>query len=342
MAAPQRLPARYIALLRDRLRAQQVDTDAWLRQAGIDAARLDAGDGWVSMAELERLIDVGQRLTGRTDFGFELGQQIRLTSHDLLGLGLVGSRNLDSALRMAARHFHLMSEAFSLRYRRSPAMGELLYTPTVPMSTPVLHLHYEAIAGSVQMAVVSLFGPCAFDLHLSMPPPSHVRRYDALLPARFHFDAGALPGVRVLIDADLLDRPLPLADERAAQRVDERCAALAPRPGAEQTDWVEVVRLALRDSPGEQVTLQALADRHKVSARTIDRQLKKQNLQFRDLAQQLKLERACELLRQPGTTVVQVALHLGFSDAANFTRAFRRQLGVTPSEYQASEAAGRG
>jgi AraC-like DNA-binding protein len=45
------------------------------------------------------------------------------------------------------------------------------------------------------------------------------------------------------------------------------------------------------------------------------------------------------MLKEPGATVAHVALHLGFSEAANFSRAFRRVVGVAPSEYQTREAA---
>ena len=327
---------RYVALLRDVLRERGLDIGSWLDAAGVDAARLDADDGGVVPAEVEALLGAAARLGARADdLGFEVGQRIKLTSHDQLSLGLLGSRNFDQAFALAARHFHLMLETFTLRYRRSAAQGELLYAPTVPMPAQALRFQYEAIAVSLQKAVFALAGPVLIELTLSMPEPAHLRRYDALLPARFRFDAAALPGIRVVLDAELLDRPLPLADERLVQRIDERCAALAPRPGNEETDWVEMVRMALRDAPGEQVTLQALAERYKVSTRTIDRQLKKRQLQFRDLARQVRIEHARELLAQPGTTVAQVALRLGFSDAANFTRAFKRELGVAPSAYRA-------
>ena len=66
----------------------------------------------------------------------------------------------------------------------------------------------------------------------------------------------------------------------------------------------------------------------------MDRHLKKENLTFRDISQKGRFERACELLAEPAATVVQVALNLGFSDAASFSRSFRRVVGVSPSEYQ--------
>jgi AraC-like DNA-binding protein len=40
------------------------------------------------------------------------------------------------------------------------------------------------------------------------------------------------------------------------------------------------------------------------------------------------------LLLAPTVTVAQVAADLGFSDAANFSRAFRRVVGMAPGEYQ--------
>jgi len=57
-----------------------------------------------------------------------------------------------------------------------------------------------------------------------------VRRYDALAPPRFHFDEGAMPGVRAVMGAELLDMPQPLADSRLRQQIDARCEALARRP----------------------------------------------------------------------------------------------------------------
>ncbi|HSW25605.1 MAG TPA: helix-turn-helix domain-containing protein, partial [Burkholderiaceae bacterium] len=57
-------------------------------------------------------------------------------------------------------------------------------------------------------------------------------------------------------------------------------------------------------------------------------------LQYRDVSQQVRFERACTLLLAPAATVAQVAADLGFSDAANFSRAFRRVVGMAPGEYQ--------
>jgi AraC family transcriptional regulator len=47
----------------------------------------------------------------------------------------------------------------------------------------------------------------------------------------------------------------------------------------------------------------------------------------------MRIERACRLLRQPGTTLAQTALLTGFYDQPHLTNVFRKALGVTPAEF---------
>jgi len=87
------------------------------------------------------------------------------------------------------------------------------------------------------------------------------------------------------------------------------------------------------------VTLEGIARRAGVSSKTIDRHLHKEGLRFREAADKVRYERACELLCAPGASVTQVALQLGFSDTANFSRSFRRVAGIAPRQLSASGTA---
>ena len=208
------------------------------------------------------------------------------------------------------------------------------------MKPEALHFHYEVLALAHQNQLRSLLGHDlpAYDIYLSMPEPPHLERYRALAPVRFHFEERSVPGVRVRMTAQMLDRPMPLADPHMAREIDERCTVLSQHPPGEQSGWGEYVTMLLRQAEGVLLTLDDLAQRINVSSRTIDRYLKKENLQFRDISHRVRFERACELLAGRNATVVQVACSLGFSDAANFSRAFRRVVGMSPSEYQRSLA----
>jgi AraC-like DNA-binding protein len=126
-----------------------------------------------------------------------------------------------------------------------------------------------------------------------------------------------------------------MASEQVVRQVEERLQMLRRRPTLEE-GWGDYIVMLLRVSERQQLTLDDIAVRLNVSARTIDRNLKKENLTFRQLSQQVQLERARELLAVPGATVATVAEQLGFSDTANFTRAFRRMAGMSPSAFQES------
>jgi AraC-like DNA-binding protein len=325
MATPvRRVPARYFALLLDALQRDGVGSARLLDRAGIEPARLARRGATLLPAEVEALVATARELTGRSDLGFELGRLIKMNSHDILGYGMLSCRDLDEFARLAARHYHLMTETFTLRYRRSGPRGEAVYTPSYNMSADMLRFYCEML-GDVR---------AAYDFYLSIPEPPHLARFLALAPVRFHFDERALPGVRVVMGADILDRPLPMADPRVVEDVDRHCSALGRPPPIGEAGWTDYLTMMLREARGEFVTLDDLARRLNVSARTIDRHLKKENVRFRELSQRVRVERACELLAAPGATVAQVALSLGFSDARNFSRAFRRVTGASPSDHQ--------
>lgn len=334
-APAKRLPTRYIALLHDALAAQGVDTARLLRMADIEPGRLEQPGAALLPMELNAYIVAARQLTGRSDLGFELGRLIKLNSHDLLGYGLLSCRTTDQVMRLASRYYHLMTEMFVLRYRRGPESGEAVYSPVTAMPLEMLRFLMEAIALAHQNQLQMLLGPhvTGYDIWLSMPKPRHLDRYAALAPVRFHFDEHRLPAVTVVMGGELLDKLLPMSAPLVVKQVEARCETLQRR-AVPVDGWGEFVAMMLREAQGQQLTLDDIAQQLNVSARTIDRNLKKENLQFRHLSQQIRFERACQLLGERGLTIAQVAQRLGFSDVANFSRAFRRFAGVSPGQYQ--------
>jgi AraC family transcriptional regulator of adaptative response / methylphosphotriester-DNA alkyltransferase methyltransferase len=56
---------------------------------------------------------------------------------------------------------------------------------------------------------------------------------------------------------------------------------------------------------------------------------------FRDHLTGVRMHRAAELLSSRGLTVREVAHRVGYRQPAQFAKAFRRHLGVAPSDYRA-------
>jgi AraC-like DNA-binding protein len=70
------------------------------------------------------------------------------------------------------------------------------------------------------------------------------------------------------------------------------------------------------------------------SVRTLQRRLGETGRTYSDLTDQVRRDAALRAIREPDNRLIDVAAEAGYSDAAHFTRAFRRWTGVAPSAYR--------
>jgi len=108
---------------------------------------------------------------------------------------------------------------------------------------------------------------------------------------------------------------------------------LGLQPPAE--DWVGSLRQILKSlySIGYP-SIQEMAEITGLSVRTFQRRLGKAGLSYSCLVEQSRFELARQALRESDIKVTILALELGYSDVACFTRAFHRWSGVSPREFR--------
>lgn len=333
------IPARYYARMAELLLAQGVDVAALLKKADITLAELQ-GEALLQLEQVERLVDAALRVTGRTDLGPRLGRALKLSSHSIVGYAMLSSPTVGYALHLAARFFRLIMPTFRMRYRRAGQSLEITYAPLASMSRQCFEFHLEAIVVATHWEARDLLQQRmpGYALYLSYPEPPHAARYAELTEARCHFGWDMRPGARFVFPAAIIDQPLALADPSALQMAEARCSALVRRVVSDGhvSNWV---RMMLGEASDGMPTLDELARTLNLSSRTLNRYLQKEGPGFRELAKQVRHERARAMLAEGILSVNQIAYELGYSDAANFTRAFRRLAGLSPSRYRDRHAA---
>ena len=341
-AARPLLPARYFLLLGDYFKSAGTSLDELARAADIDPDRFHDTDFGLNAQQIDRLLAEAVRATGRNDLGFEWGCRLKLNSHDILGYAMLSCTTLDQVLRLCSRYYQLLTPMFRMSYQRSDNRAEVIFRPALPMGRDTLNLLQETIAVSAHLQCKSLLrNPSAvYDIYMAMETPPHAARYRELAPARVHFGASPLPGIRMVADTWSLDAPLPMADAHAVRMAEQRCRTLLQRY-SEQGNWTGWVVMMLTEAEDSQPTLEELAGLLGISARTLDRYLKKEASSFRDLAIDVRNGRAQKLLREGQLPISQIAYRLGFTDVANFSRAFRRANGVSPSDFRGGDGGGR-
>lgn len=327
-------PARYYAGLIEWLGSTGFNTDVLLRESQIDPAVFRSGDSLLSRQQVDALVHHAPRMTGRPDLGMDMGQHIKLSTHEILGYGILSSPTLDYALRLVSRFFRLVLPNFRVTYRRGAEVAEYEFIPTLAMSTDSLRFHLDAIAVATHEHISGLAGKnmCEYTAYLSMVEPSYVRRYHRYSQVIWKFGMLDIPGLRMVFPCALVDVPLAMADRHALKMAEERCEALLQRVEKVTglSSWLEMM---LREARDGMPSLDDLARILNLTPRTLERRLKAEGCQFHSLAKRIRHEKACELLRSGSMSITQVALELGYTDLANFTRAFKRESGMTPRDF---------
>jgi AraC-like DNA-binding protein len=80
--------------------------------------------------------------------------------------------------------------------------------------------------------------------------------------------------------------------------------------------------------------IQCAADITGLHVRTLQRQLEREGVTFMALIDEARFKAATRLFKEPGATMTDIAYNLGYEHACDFSRAFRRWTGVSPSQYR--------
>lgn len=329
------VPARYYQRISEVLARQGIDIVSVFNEANIDPMLLAVPDGMLEIEQIERIVHALLRQTGRHDLPLDVGRHIQLGSHSIAGYGIMSSPTIDYALRLTSRYFRLIFPPFRVRIRRQKDKFIVLFQPSMPMSHECLEFHIEVVAVAAHFDIQELLGTDLprYQLLLSITEPRHAARYRELRGAEPRFSALSTPGIRMEFPAEIAGHRPATADPALLGMAEQRCGDLLNDAVAERnvSGWVSMM---LRESGDGMPTMDELAHMLNISTRTLDRHLLREGVKFRELSKSERHRKACTLLARPGMSITHIAYELGYSDAANFTRAFRQIAGCSPSIYR--------
>jgi signal transduction histidine kinase/DNA-binding response OmpR family regulator len=86
-------------------------------------------------------------------------------------------------------------------------------------------------------------------------------------------------------------------------------------------------------------SVEQLADETNLSRTQLLRKLKAlTGLSPNEFIKDLRLKKAADMIRQKADTITQIGYSVGFSDQSYFTKCFKKQFGVTPTDYSAQKS----
>lgn len=118
-------------------------------------------------------------------------------------------------------------------------------------------------------------------------------------------------------------------------RIYEISEQLNAKNNNQSSRFIRNVRSVIKQKMHENITLKDIAQVFSFSPSYLGFLIKeKSGCTFNELLVNMRMERACELLKEPGLKIYEIADQVGYRYLPYFSRQFKDRFGVTPLEYR--------
>lgn len=306
------------------------------RDAGLDPARWHEADARFPDAALGRAWAAATTLCNDPCIGLLAARFVNPASLHALGFAWLASDTLHDALARLVRHSRLISDGMELSLSLSGS--------TCCLSIERVDLHRAALAQRTDSFWAGLITLCRTisgeslaptRVTLRRPAPDCAADYYALFRSAVEFGAAR---DSLSFDRAVAERPLATANRALAraneQAIEDYLARLDANslPDRVRTRLVETLP---GGTPGEASVARAL----NLTPRTLQRRLAAHGTSFKVLLDEARRELAMRFIGERRLSIKEASYLLGFSEPANFARAFKRWTGSTPSVFRESRPA---
>ncbi|MDX1550989.1 MAG: AraC family transcriptional regulator [Marinobacter sp.] len=333
------MPAIYLHLLAELLRTIGVDEKALLKRVGLDPVRLKSTDLRVSQSQASEFVTRAIIESGEPGLGIMLARELRLPLHGALGTAVMSSRTLEEALELMTRYLTLRAPHLQVSRRQRDDQAVFSISCDIDLGPLQGFIMDAMLFGCASMGAQLTGAPVAGSaIHRRGPEPAYFYRFRQQIPVPVVYGAAE---DAIVIPRQQLTLPIRFTDDQLAASSKAQCEE-ALRLLTEDAGFACRVRRVIETSHPFPPKLARVAATLFVSERTLKRRLQAEEASFQNLVDQVRLERAGELLEKTSMNLSQIADALGYADAANFTRAFKRWTGQSPSQYRHGEASPQG
>lgn len=304
--------------------------DALLAEVGLSRAYFQDPENSLDVRTIGRLFGRAQDATGCRQLGLLMGQRTTMSFMGAVGFLMKSSPTVGDAWRALASHLAVHDRGSIATVEVGPRFTTIGYAVQVPDVEAVEQLYSLAIAIGHNM-MREMCGDdwraeevqFSFDAH----EPQAFRQFFRC-PVLFNAERSCL----IISTASLAQR-LRTADPLLHRMMSERIRTLTVEGPASLLEQARQQLATMVFQPD--CTAAVLANRLGLSQRTLFRRLASESATFQELRDEALRNTAFEMLAHTNKRAVDVAILLGYSDPAAFTRAFRRWTGITPRKWRA-------
>jgi AraC-like DNA-binding protein len=323
-----------LAALFDVLVDQGCPADEILRNVNLTVEQVHSPKSRISRAELMTACKNAIRLSSDPHLPYRIGTSIHISAYGMYGFAILCCPDFRKAMAFAELYHALAAPLATIEFTEANNVASWVIEPDARSAAdPQLYRFITEMQVGIHISLMrDIMGPAFIPDQISLAYPD---AHDFSLPAdqigcRLNLASGAN---RIAFRSDWLDQAANLGNKTTYPAVLALCDDLLDDLKSRIGIAGEIRALLLRNIT-KPTTLTVIAKHLEMSDRSLRRQLREQGISFRVLLDELRIQIALKYLRTTSLSNEDIALALGFSDAANFRRAFRRWTNKSPSEIR--------
>ncbi|MEZ5572119.1 MAG: AraC family transcriptional regulator [Halioglobus sp.] len=329
----------YLSTIVDLLEERGISAQQLL--LGTELGSVQGADAFsISASQMDTVCSNAISLSQDPQFGLLLGSRINISSQGIFGYALMTSATVGDALKLLIRYSRIIMPSIRIEVRQSDGRVYVV-VEAAHLPLELERFYCEALFAGIVNSGSLLIGEQTVPtrLELDYEAPVDGQQYYQIFgdDVRFHCDRCALS-----FDVDNLAIPISTANPVAQDIFRRECDRLTSQ-GNRRGSVGERVQQLLLQSRSEFPTSAVVAQQLHMSESTLQRRLAKEGCRYQQLLDQVRYRLAREYLTGTTLPVADIASLLGFSDATNFRRAFRRWSAMKPSQMRSElqKSAGR-
>jgi len=314
------------------LRSEGVELSELFARTGLEPGDIDNAYAPMSQAQRMAVYANAQKLSPESDVALRAGARQRISDFGICGFAMASSATFREGLEFGIAHMQPAMPFMQPILRVQGDVAILACSPSERFGAilPFAAEFWRSSLNSLFQRVLEVPLP-ARRIVCNYPAPPHWRSYAQVFDCTAEFDADVLEWH---FDAAILDAACPGANAITHELCRQLCVGAA-HDGDQAGDCAGRVRAACLDDARCMVSVTRLAERLNMSVRTLHRRLADQGVTFRSVVDQTRKELAIGYLSNSKLPVFDIAERVGFTEATNFRKAFRRWTGKVPSDYRA-------
>jgi AraC-like DNA-binding protein len=323
--------ASYTQAFASALEAAGVDPQLVFGEVGISPQLTSDPFRRIGNTDVSRLFEASIRATDNPCFGIEVGERMQPGNLHALGFAMLASVSLRDFYNRVCNYYRVVSEnAEFLQEELDGASVLIARNPAPSVCDETQDAWLTMMVRFLRFLYQQELNPLWIDLCRPAPVDGEKPFLEYFqCPVRFNCDE-----LRIAIDSKIMDRELPGGSADLAQHHDQIVMQYLEK--MDHKDVVNRVRRLITDELASgMLSKQGVAEKMNMSARNLQLKLAGQNTTFQETLDGTRQNLASGYIEQSHLAITEIAYLLGFSDASNFTRAFRRWHGVSPSDYRA-------